>query len=280
MAKIVAGLGTSHVPAVGAAMDNGKTQEPYWKPLFDGYEPAREWLREVDPDVVIVVYNDHANAFSIELTPTFIVGAADQFKPADEGYGPRQVPIVHGHPDLANHIIEHLVLNEFDMTTALNMDVDHGLTVPLSVTCGQPDAWPFNVIPLAVNVIKYPQPHGRRCYALGKAIRQAVDSYEEDLKVVIFGTGGMSHQLQGERVGLINKEFDIAFLDDLTADVDRLLKIDHLEYMRDSGSEGIELIMWLIMRGALDDNVTEIYRHYHVPASNTAAGLIILENNG
>lgn len=278
MAKLIAGLGTSHVPAVGAAMDNGKTQEPYWKPLFDGYEPAREWLRKVDPDVVIVVYNDHANAFSIELTPTFIIGAADQFQPADEGYGPRRVPVVHGHPDLANHIIEHLVLNEFDMTTALNMDVDHGLTVPLSVACGQPEAWPFKVIPLAVNVIKYPQPHGRRCYALGKAIRKAVDSYEENLKVVIFGTGGMSHQLQGERVGLINKEFDIAFLDDLTADVDRLLKIDHLEYMRDSGSEGIELIMWLIMRGALDENVNEIYRHYHVPASNTAAGLIILEN--
>ena len=278
MAKIVAGIGTSHVPAIGAAIDNGKTLEPYWRPLFDGYEPARQWLAENTPDVAILVYNDHANAFSIELTPTFIIGAGDEFRPADEGYGPRKVPVVKGHPELANHILEHLILNEFDMTTSLSLEVDHGLTVPLSITCGQPKQWPFPVIPLLVNVIKYPQPLGRRCYALGKAIRNAVDSYDEDLSVVIFGTGGMSHQLQGERAGLINREFDIDFLDDLTANVDRLVNIGHLEYVRESGSEGIELIMWLIMRGALNDQVKEVYRHYHVPASNTAAGLIILEN--
>lgn len=279
MAKLTAGVGTSHVPAIGAAVDHGKTQEPYWKPLFDGYGPAREWMAREKPDVVIIVYNDHASAFSLELIPTFAMGVAPEFKPADEGYGPRQVPVVKGHPELAWHICESLIMDEFDMTIANEMPVDHGLTVPLSIMCDQPDEWPCKVIPLCVNVIQYPQPRGTRCYALGKAIRKAVDSFDQDLKVAIWGTGGMSHQLQGERAGLINEEFDVAFLDDLTADVDRLVNIGHVEYMRESGSEGAEMVMWMIMRGALDDDAKEVYRHYHVAASNTGAGLIILENN-
>lgn len=279
MARIIGGVGCSHIPSVGAAMDNGKTQKPYWKPLFDGYEPAREWMRKANPDVVIVVYNDHAAAFDISLTPMFTIGAAPEFLPADEGYGRRKVPNVRGYPELASHLIESLVFDEFDINTALEMDVDHGLTVPLSVMYGQPQEWPCRVIPLAVNVVKYPQPLGRRCYKLGKAIRKAVDEFDEDLTVAIFGTGGMSHQLQGERAGLVNPDFDKAFLDDLSGDVERLTRIGHVEYMREAGSEGIELIMWLVMRGALDDKVHEVYRHYHVPASNTGAGLIILEND-
>jgi len=278
MANLFAGIGTSHVPGIGAAVDKGMSQTDYWKPLFDGYEPAREWLAKEAPDVVILVYNDHASAFSLELIPTFALGVAAEFQPADEGYGPRKVPVVEGHPELAWHLAESLILDEFDMTIVNKMPVDHGLTVPLSITCGQPEAWPFKVIPLCVNVIQYPQPTGNRCYQLGKAIRRAVDSFGDDLKVAIFGTGGMSHQLQGERAGLVNAEFDIAFLDDLTRDVDRLVKISHVEYLRESGSEGAELVMWLIMRGALDDDAKEVYRHFHVPASNTAAGLIILEN--
>ncbi|EED32838.1 protocatechuate 4,5-dioxygenase beta chain [gamma proteobacterium NOR5-3] len=278
MADLFAGIGTSHVPGIGAAVDKGMTQNDYWKPLFDGYEPAREWLAKEAPDVVIIVYNDHASAFSMELIPTFALGVAAEFQPADEGYGPRKVPTVQGHPELAWHLAESLILDEFDMTIVNEMPVDHGLTVPLSITCGQPEAWPFKVIPLCVNVIQYPQPTGNRCYQLGKAIRRAVDSFDRDLKVAIFGTGGMSHQLQGERAGLVNAEFDIAFLDDLTRNVDRLVNISHVEYMRESGSEGAELVMWMIMRGALDDDAKELYRHFHVPASNTAAGLIILEN--
>lgn len=278
MADLFAGIGTSHVPGIGAAVDKGMTQNDYWKPLFDGYEPAREWLAKEEPDVVIIVYNDHASAFSMELIPTFALGVAAEFQPADEGYGPRKVPTVQGHPELAWHLAESLILDEFDMTIVNEMPVDHGLTVPLSITCGQPATWPFKVIPLCVNVIQYPQPTGNRCYQLGKAIRRAVDSFDQDLKVAIFGTGGMSHQLQGERAGLVNAEFDIAFLDDLTRDVNRLVNISHVEYLRESGSEGAELVMWLIMRGALDDDAKELYRHFHVPASNTAAGLIILEN--
>ena len=197
----------------------------------------------------IVVYNDHANAFSLELIPTFALGLGDRFEIADEGFGPRPVPVVEGHPELAWHLAESLILDEFDMTLVNEMEVDHGLTVPLSVMFGEPEAWPCKVIPLAVNVVQYPPPTGNRCYRLGQAIRRAVESYEGNERVVIFGTGGLSHQLQAERAGLINAEWDYQFLDQIVADPEAVTKISHLEYMRDAGSEGIELVMWLIMRG-------------------------------
>ena len=278
MARITAGLTTSHIPAVGAAIDLGKTQEPYWKPVFAGYEFGRRWIAEHRPDVVILVYNDHASAFSLELIPTFAIGCAESFQPADEGWGPRPVPVVQGHPELAWHIAQSAILDEFDMTIVNRMDVDHGLTVPLSLLFGQPQAWPVKVIPLAVNVVQYPPPTGNRCWNLGRAIRKAVESFDDNLKVMVWGTGGMSHQLQGPRAGFINKEFDARFLDGLTKDPQALVKIPHVDYVREAGSEGIELVMWLIMRGALERNAREVYRFYHVPASNTAVGHIILEN--
>jgi protocatechuate 4,5-dioxygenase beta chain len=278
VARITAGVATSHVPAVGAALDNGKTGEPYWQPVFRGYERSKEWIAREKPDVCIVVFNDHASAFSLEVIPTFGIGCADLFPIADEGWGPRPVPPVKGHPELAWHIAQSLVLDEFDITIINKMEVDHGLTVPLSLMFGQPDEWPCPIIPVIVNVVVYPVPTGHRCYMLGKAIRKAVESFERDLKVVIFGTGGMSHQLSGERAGLINREFDTRFLDSLTRDPDGLARIPHIEYLREAGSEAIEMVMWLIMRGALDDEVREVYRFYHVPASNTAVGHIILEN--
>jgi protocatechuate 4,5-dioxygenase beta chain len=278
MAKILAGVGTSHVPAIGAALDNGKAGEPYWKPIFDGYEPSKKWLAETKPDIVILVYNDHGTAFGLDVVPTFSLGVNDIYPPADEGWGPRPVPDVIGHLELSRHLAESLIYDEFDMTIVNEMAVDHGLTVPLSLMCGQPEQWPFKVIPLAVNVVQFPPPTGKRCFSLGRAIRKAVESFDRDLNVVVFGTGGMSHQLHGERAGLINREWDNRFLDDLTADVHRLIQIPHVEYMRETGAEGIELVMWLIMRGSLNDNVREVYRFYHVPGSNTAIGNIILEN--
>jgi protocatechuate 4,5-dioxygenase beta chain len=279
VARIIAGVGTSHIPAIGAALDNGKTNEPYWQPVFAGFDRAKEWIARAKPDVCIVVYNDHASAFSLDLVPTFALGVGAEFPIADEGWGPRPVPPVKGHPELAWHIAQSVVLDEFDLTIVNKMEVDHGLTVPLSLMFGQPKEWPCPIIPLCVNVVVYPVPTGHRCYMLGKAIRKAVESFESDLRVVIFGTGGMSHQLQGPRAGLINKEFDARFLDNLTRDPQSLVRIPHLEYLRETGSEGIEMVMWLIMRGALDDDVKETYRFYHVPASNTALGHIILENN-
>lgn len=278
MAKITAGVGCSHVPAIGVAMDSGITGQDYWKPVFAGFEKSREWMKENKPDVIFLVYNDHCTAFSAEIIPTFALGCAAEFHPADEGWGPRPVPVVKGHQRLASHIAQSVILDEFDLTIMNKMEVDHGLTVPLSVMFGEVDEWPCQVIPLAVNVVQYPPPTGNRCYNLGKAIRRAVDSYDEDINVMIFGTGGMSHQLQAERAGLINPDFDKRFLDLLTEDPVAGSQISHLEYMREAGSEGIEMVMWHVMRGALNDDVEEIHRHYHVPASNTAVGHIILEN--
>jgi protocatechuate 4,5-dioxygenase beta chain len=277
MARITGGLATSHIPAVGASIDSGKTAEPYWQPVFAGYEWTKTWEEQQKPDVVILVYNDHASAFDMNFIPTFAIGCAEEFRPADEGWGPRPVPVVQGHPDLAWHIAQSCILDEFDMTMVSQMDVDHGLTVPLSLMFGEPQEWPTRVIPLAVNVVTYPPPTGNRCWSLGEAIARAVESFEEDLEVQIWGTGGMSHQLQGPRAGLINKEFDTAYLNDLTLDPDRLRHMPHIEYLRESGSEGIEMVMWLIMRGALGATVRELHRHYHVPASNTAVGHIVLE---
>ncbi len=280
MAWIVSGIGSTHVPAIGAAMDHGKMDEPYWQPLRDGYRPARDWMEKNTPDVAILIFNDHANAMSMDLTPTFTLGVADRFLPADEGYGRRNVPTVHGDPDLAWHLAESLILDEFDITVAQQMDVDHGCTVPLSVMFGENrEEWPCKVIPIWVNVVQYPPPTANRCFNLGKAIRRAVQAYDEDLRVSVFGTGGMSHQLQGERAGLINREFDEQFLDDIVGNPQKLAAISHTEYMREAGSEGVELIMWLIMRGALSETVSETYRFYHVPASNTGVGLMVLESD-
>jgi len=278
MARITAGVATSHVPAIGAAVDLGKTQEDYWAPLFRGYEFSKQWIADEKPDVIFLVYNDHATAFDMKFIPTFAIGCGERFNIADEGWGPRPVPEVIGHPDLAWHMSQSIIQEDFDLTLINEMEVDHGLTVPLTLMYGQPDAWPCRVIPFAVNVVLYPPPSGRRCYNLGKAIRRAVESFDEDLNVQIWGTGGMSHQLQGPRAGLINKEFDAEFLDRLVDDPDGLAAMPHIDYMREAGSEGVELVMWLIMRGALDENVNERHRFYHVPASNTAVGHLILEN--
>ncbi len=278
MARIIAGVASSHVPAIGAAIDNKKTEEPYWKRVFSGFEKSKEWMAKTKPDVAIVVYNDHESAFSVEMIPTFALGCAAEFPPADEGWGPRPVPVVKGHPELASHIAQSVILDEFDLTIVNKMAVDHGLTVPLNLLFGSPTEWPCPVIPLAVNVVMYPPPTGRRCFMLGKAMRKAVESYPGDLRVVMFGTGGMSHQISGPRAGLINSKFDTAFLDNLVKNPKKLARIPHVEYMREAGAEGIEMVMWLIMRGALNDNVEEIYRFYTVPASNTAVGHIILEN--
>jgi protocatechuate 4,5-dioxygenase beta chain len=286
MARITASVFTSHVPAIGAALDLGKTQEDYWQPVFDGYLPSKQWMKDNPPDVVFLIYNDHATAFSLQMIPTFAIGTGQSYRPADEGWGPRPVPVVQGHPALASHIAQSVIQQDFDLTIVNQMDVDHGLTVPLSLMCGARDpateAWPCPVIPFAVNVVQYPVPSGRRCFELGRAIRRAVQSYDEDLNVHIWGTGGMSHQLQGARAGLINRDWDNRFLDRLIAEPAALAEVPHIDYVREAGSEGIELVMWLIARGAMADAAggpapQVKHRFYHVPASNTAVGHLILQ---
>lgn len=279
MAEVIWGLATSHVPSIGAAMDRGKTQDPYWKPLFDGYQPAREWMAEHQPDVAVIVYNDHANAIGLEMVPTFAIGTADSYRVADEGFGRREVPDVVGHPELSTHMVEQLVDEGFDLTVCQELDVDHGLTVPLSTFCPDPgDAWPCAVVPILVNVLQYPQPTAARCYALGQALGRAIASYPEDLKVAVFGTGGMSHQLAGSRAGYINPTFDHMFLEAIQHDPEKLAALSREEYIEQAGSEGIELIMWLVMRGAMNPEITKVHSTYHVPASNTAAALALFDN--
>ncbi len=276
MAEIVGGVATSHVPAVGVAFDKGRMDEPYWAPYFAKLGPLQDFVRELAPDVCVLIYNDHANAFSLEIIPTFAIGLADSFVPADEGFGRRPVPIVEGHPELAWHLAESLILDEFDLTLVNQMEVDHGLTVPLSVMFGQPASWPCPVVPICVNVVQYPPPTGRRCLRLGEAIARAVATYPGAERVLMVGTGGMSHQLQAERAGLTNPVFDAQFMDWLVKDPEQAAAISHDEYLREAGSEGIELVMWLVMRGALPADVQEVYRATHLPTSNTHNGMLAL----
>lgn len=278
MAKVTAGVGVSHAGAIGAAWDTGRMNDPYWKPAFAGFEFSKNWIQAQKPDVVILIYNDHAAAFDLRLIPTFAIGCGERFRPADEGWGRRDVPAAEGHPELAAHLVQSLIYDEFDMTIVNELDVDHGFTVPMSLMFGTCERWPCRVIPIVVNVLQFPPPTGKRCLALGAAIRRAVECFDEDLNVMVFGTGGLSHQLQGPRAGLINRAFDNRFMDLLIASPEEAAAISHLEYLEQAGSEGIEMVMWLVMRGALDPEVLLRHRFYHVPASNTALGHLILEN--
>ncbi len=277
MAKITAGVGTSHVPLLGRIIDINQTDTEEWRPVFSGYDFTRQWIANEKPDVVVLVYNDHANAFDMKMIPTFAIGCGESYHPADEGYGARPVPPVKGDAELSWHIAQSVIQQGFDLTIINEMEVDHGLTVPMSLMFGQPEAWPCKVVPIMVNTVVYPAPSGERCLALGKAIRKAIESYDGDLNIQVWGTGGMSHQLLGARAGIINREWDTAFLDKLSDKQEELAKIPQTEYIRETGTEGSETVMWLIMRGALGDNVKEIHRHYHVPISNTALGHIVFE---
>lgn len=278
MAKIIGGITSSHIPAVGNALTQRKTQEPYWKRFFDGYQPAQAWLREKRPDVAIVVYNDHGLNFFLDKIPTFALGCADRYLNDDEGWALQAVAPFKGDAQLSWHIAESLVGQEFDICTCQEMKVDHGFVNPMRVLFGDADAWPVTAIPLAVNTVQHPVPTAMRCYKLGQALRRAVESYPEELDVVVFGTGGMSHQLQGERAGLIDVEFDLECMDKIANDPLWMTRFSNAEIMRRAGTEGIETIMWLVMRGALQSNVKVVHKHYHAPISNTGAGVLVLEN--
>ncbi|HHX83661.1 MAG TPA: protocatechuate 3,4-dioxygenase [Pseudomonadaceae bacterium] len=278
MAKILGGITCSHIPAVGNAIANNLQQEPYWKRFFDGYVPAQEWLKEQNPDLVIVVYNDHGLNFFLDKQPTFAIGCADTYHNADEGWGLKPVSPFEGDAQFSWHLAESLVEQEFDMCMCQEMLVDHGFVNPIRALYGTHDKWPVKAIPLAVNTVQHPVPSAKRCLDLGRALRKAIESYPEDLRVVVFGTGGMSHQLQGERAGLINVDFDLECIDKIAEDPEWLTKFSNTEIMREAGTEGIETIMWLVMRGALNEGAKVIHKHYHAPISNTGSGVLVMEN--
>lgn len=278
MAKIVGGITTSHIPAIGNALTKGLEETPYWKPFLDGYGPVRKWLDAVRPDVAVVIYNDHGLNFFLDQIPTFAIGAAREYSNADSGWGLKVLPPVRGDLELSWHLIEALVAEEFDITMCQQMQVDHGFMVPMAVLWPQAQNWPVKAIPLAINTVQQPLPTPGRCYKLGKALGRAIRSYDEELKVVVVGTGGMSHQLQGERAGFINKDFDEMFMEKLIKDPESLTKYTISQLVELAGSEGVELIMWLAMRGALGPAVSTVHRHYHIPVSNTGAGVLVLED--
>ncbi|CAO3457739.1 similar to protocatechuate 4,5-dioxygenase beta chain [Azospirillum argentinense] len=278
MAKIVGGVTTSHIPAIGNAIANELFEDPYWKPFFDGYPKAREWLAEVKPDVAIVVYNDHGLNFFLDKMPTFSIGAAPEYQNKDEGWGLKPLPPYPGDPELSWHIIESLVNDEFDICSCQEMAVDHGFTVPMALLWPDQTQRPVRTIPVAVNTVQHPLPTPARCLKLGEAIGRAVASYPKDLKVVVLGTGGLSHQLDGERAGFINKDFDLMCLEKIVDEPEALAKYSIHDLVRLAGAQGAELILWLIMRGALGKRVSKVHSNYHIPISNTGAGLLVLES--
>ncbi|HXR59104.1 MAG TPA: gallate dioxygenase [Burkholderiales bacterium] len=276
MARIIGGIGTSHVPTLAMAHDKARQDDPDWRPLFEGYAPVARWLAEKKPDVLFVCFNDHATTFLFDLYPTFALGVSERYEIADEGAGPRKVPPLRGHAGLARHVARALVADEFDLTLFQDLALDHGLHSPLTLLWpSQPD-WPGKVVPLVVNVLQHPLPRPRRCFALGKALRKAIEGYPEDLKVVVVGTGGLSHQLIGERAGFNNEAWDREFLELIERDPERLAAMPIEDYMRLGGNEGAEVIMWLIMRGALEPQVKKVHSSYYLPMT-TAMAVAVFE---
>jgi len=278
LAKIVGGVTTSHIPSIGNAMTEGKEADPYWKRFFDGYEPVKQWLKQVKPDVAVVIYNDHGLNFFLDNMPTFAIGCADRYENADEGWGLTTLASFPGDAQFSWHIAETLVEREFDVATCQRMLVDHGFTVPMALMWRHLPTWPVRSIPIAVNTVQHPIPTAARLLKLGRALGEAIRSYPEDLRVVIFGTGGLSHQLQGERAGLVNIDFDLKCMESVISDPHWLANLSTTEIIEHAGTEGVEVIMWLAMRGALNDKVNCLHKHYHTPVSNTGAGVLILEN--
>jgi protocatechuate 4,5-dioxygenase, beta chain len=280
MAKLVGGLGTSHVPSIGVALDKGLRETPDWKPFFDGYVQGQDWVREQKPDIAVVIFNDHGNSFFLDRVPTFALGCAPIYNPIDEGWGARAIAPFEGAEEFSWHFADRLVENHFDPLICREIEVDHGLQVPMELFWGRPDRWPVKVVPIWVNTIQFPIPTPQRCWEMGKVLREAIESWPTDEKVVVMGTGGLSHQLQGARAGFINREADQAWLDGIANDPEKYRSMSREDYVEQFGSEGAELIMWLVMRAAMDPQVKLIHKHYHAPASMTGAGMVVLENLG
>ena len=279
MAQLIGGLGTSHIPAIGNALHKGLQQDPYWKPFFDGYAPVHAWLQEKRPDVVVMFYNDHGLNFFLDRMPTFAIGAAPEYRNADEGWGiPTQAP-VRGDLDLSWHLIESLVGEDFDLVTCQEMLVDHAGTLPLKLLWPEGEC-PVRIVPVCINTVQFPLPSARRCYALGQAVGRAIASWNSDQKVAVVASGGLSHQLDGERAGFINKAFDLQFLASLESNPEWATQFSVPELVEKTGTQGVELLMWLAMRGALSSAapaVRRVHGNYHIPISNTATAVLALE---
>lgn len=279
MATIVGGIATSHTPTIGFALDTNKQQDKVWAPIFAGYKPVQDWLAQKKPDVLFFIANDHITSFFFDHYSHFALGVGEKYWVADEGGGARKLPDIKGHPALARHVANGLVADEFDLSYFQGKGLDHGFFSPLSLLWPHENGqWPGAIVPLAVGVLEFPIPSAKRCFNLGKSLRKAIESYPEDLKVAIVGTGGLSHQVHGERCGFNNTPWDMEFLDRLVEDPEGLTKITIAEYAEKGGFEGSEVIMWLIMRGALSKKVKRLHQAYYLP-SMTPIATLIMEND-
>jgi protocatechuate 4,5-dioxygenase beta chain len=280
MARIIGGLATSHIPAIGGAIAKGLQQDPYWKPFFDGFPPIHRWLDEARPDVVVIFYNDHGLNFFLDKMPTFAVGAAEEYCNADEGWGIPTLPPVRGCQDLSWHLIEELIAREFDIVTCQEMLIDHACSLPLKLFWPGDGPPPVEIVPIDINTVQFPLPTAKRVFKLGRAVGEAIRSWDSDRRVAVMATGGLSHQLEGERAGFINKPFDLAFLDSMENDPEWATRFSDLELVEKAGTQGVELLMWLAMRAALTaagGEVRKVHSNYHIPISNTATGVLALE---
>jgi protocatechuate 4,5-dioxygenase beta chain len=278
MAQIIGGYFTSHVPAIGGAIARGVQQEAYWKPFFDGLPPVHRWLAAHKPDVAVVFYNDHGLNFFLDTIPTFAIGAAETYQNADEGWGLPLYKPFQGHPKLSWHIIESVIKDDFDIATCQEMLVDHALSIPFELAYPDVKAWPIKVVPIEINTVQHPLPSAARCLALGRAVGKALASWGGNEKIVVMGTGGLSHQLEGQRAGHINKDYDLFCLDNLRANPEALTKHSALDIVELAGSQGVEILNWIAARGALGTGpLTEAFRNYYIPISNTAAATVLLE---
>lgn len=278
MARIVGGIATSHTPTIGFALDTHKQSDPVWAPIFQAYEPIQRWLAEKQPDVLFFIYNDHITSFFFDHYSQFALGVGDRYWVADEGGGARKLPPIKGHPKLAQHIANGLVADEFDLSYFQGKGLDHGCFSPLSVLWPHEPTWPGAIVPLQCGVLEFPIPSAKRCFNLGKSLRKAIESYPEDLKVAVVGTGGLSHQVHGERCGFNNTPWDMEFLNLLEKDPEALTRMTIAEFAERGGCEGAEIVMWLIMRGALSKRVRKLHQSYYLP-SMTAIATVIYEDD-
>ena len=281
MANIVGGVATTHVPSIGKAIAEKKQNDPYWKPFFSGFDFVHRWLAEVKPDVAVVFYNDHGLNFFLDKMPTFAIGAAKEYRNEDEGWGIPVSQAVVGDPALSWHLVNALVADEFDMTVCQEMLVDHAVTIPLALmwpAAARSGQWPVKIVPVEINTVQHPLPSVARCLDLGRSIGRALESYPEKTRVVVVGTGGLSHQLDGERAGFINQEFDRLCMDAMAKDPDEIARYSIHDVVKLAGAQGVELLNWMAMRGALTGAVTEAHRNYHIPVSNTAGATMVFEN--
>jgi gallate dioxygenase len=279
MATIVGGIATSHTPTIGFALDAKKQNDPVWAPIFKGYEPVVKWLEDKAPDVMFYIFNDHMTSFFMDHYSQFALGVGENFPVADEGGGARNLPALKGHPALAEHIAKCLVADEFDLSYFQEKGLDHGCYSPLSLLLPHEKEWPLKVIPFQVGVLMSPSPSAKRCYKLGKALRRAIQSYPGDLKVAIAGTGGLSHQVHGERCGFNNTPWDMEFMERLEKDPEGLTDMTIAELAKLGGMEGAEVVMWLMMRGALSEKVEKMHQTYYLPSMTPIASLIFEERS-